>query len=51
MTASPDTSRRSDAGLGPCGPDCIYVEDACRCYHGEPAPVGPAWLSHIKPAF
>ena len=19
-----------------CGPDCVYIDGTCRCYHGEP---------------
>jgi hypothetical protein len=35
----------------PCGPDCVYLDDACRCYHGEPAPPAPAWMDRIVPPF
>ena len=51
MTASPDTPTRPDIDLGPCGPDCVYIEGACRCYHGEAASAVPAWLRHVEPVF
>ena len=36
-----------------CGPDCVYIEGACRCYHGEPAPAQPAiaWTDSIVAPF
>jgi hypothetical protein len=45
MTATTTTITNNDQPR-PCGPDCAYLDDACRCYHGEtdttPLPAGLA---------
>ncbi len=33
MTTTPVTLDRT----AECGPGCVYLDGACRCYHGETA--------------
>jgi hypothetical protein len=36
-----------------CGPDCVYIDGACRCYYGEVVAAQPAprWMKDIVPTF
>ena len=50
MTTTPNPS--APATPAPqCGPDCVYIDGACRCYYGEPAPAQPRWAVSIVPPF
>ena len=52
MAATPTTPNLADLPDTGCGPDCIYIDGACRCYHGEPAePPEPDWMTDIDPPF
>lgn len=46
------TALTTDDPASPCGPDCIYLDGACRCRHGEidTTPM-PAELASIVPPF
>jgi hypothetical protein len=48
MTASTTTPATE-----PCGYDCVYLDDSCRCYHSErvPAEFGEASLNDLVPPF
>jgi hypothetical protein len=37
MTTTRTPNPPADVQGAECGPDCIYLDGACRCYHGEPA--------------
>ena len=43
----------TDTPAPECGPDCIYIDGACRCYHGEAAPSepAPAWADDFTIPF
>jgi hypothetical protein len=31
-----------------CGPDCIYIDGACRCFEGGPSTSpDPEWVKHF----
>ncbi|HVB45653.1 MAG TPA: hypothetical protein VNF47_23510 [Streptosporangiaceae bacterium] len=47
-TSIPDTTATPGTG---CGPDCIIIDGACRCYHGEPAQPAPAWMDNLTVPF
>jgi len=52
MTAALTTPVNDDPPV-PCGPDCLYIDGACRCYHGESVPAdfdNPA-LNNLTPPF
>ena len=53
MTATPDTP-----GFGTitnhqtgCGSECIVIDGACRCYHGEPAGPDLDWWTDLDPPY
>lgn len=42
MTTTPDIL---DVGQPECGPDCIYIDGACRCFEGGPSSSpDPEWV-------
>lgn len=49
----PDIPAVTDHPCTGCGPDCVYIDGACRCYHGEaiPAELVLAWMQDIAIPF
>jgi len=36
MSTTPHTQLPATDPYAGCGPDCVYIDGTCRCYHGEP---------------
>ena len=51
MTIIPNTQDVAGQPDSPCGPDCIYIDGACRCYASALASVEPDWMAVIKLPF
>jgi hypothetical protein len=54
MTATPYPSNApAPASESGCGPDCVFLACACRCYEGEAVPDGSEfrWMDHVAPVF
>ena len=55
MTTTPYPSSVPDpaASDSGCGPDCVFLDGACRCYEGEAVPTGSRfrWMDHVAPVF
>ncbi len=52
MTATPNPPEAPGILEPGCGPDCVSVGGACRCYVWETVTEpGPEWMDNIVPPF